>query len=55
MLVETVDLPRWVLAADPGRSAWIHPSTGRRAPPAELRIGLHVREDVSHYSQRSRT
>ena len=28
MLVETVDLQRWVLAADPGGSAWIHPTTG---------------------------
>jgi hypothetical protein len=32
VLVETADLPRRVLAADPGSSAWIHRPRGRRAP-----------------------
>ena len=55
VLVETADLPRWVLAANPGSSAWIHRPRGRRAPPAGLGIGLRVRAAVSHHSQRSRT
>ena len=33
VLVETVDLQRWVLAADPGSSAWIHPTTGSPCAP----------------------
>jgi hypothetical protein len=33
VLVETVDLQRWVLAADPGSSVWIHPTTGSPCAP----------------------
>ncbi len=37
VLVETVDLQRWVLAADPGSSAWIHPTTGSPCAPCRTR------------------
>ena len=33
VLAETADLPRRVLAADPGSSAWIHPTTGSPCAP----------------------
>jgi hypothetical protein len=56
VLVETVDLQRWVLAADPGEQR-VDPSDHGVAvrPPAGLGIGLRVRGVVSHHSQRSRT
>jgi hypothetical protein len=37
VLVETADLPRRVLAADPGSSAWIHPTTGSPCAPCRTR------------------
>jgi len=37
VLVETVDLQRWVLAADPGSSAWIHPTMGSPCTPVARR------------------
>ena len=37
VLLETADLPRRVLAADPGSSAWIHPTTGSPCAPCRTR------------------
>jgi hypothetical protein len=45
VLVETADLPRRALAADPGSSAWIHPATGSPCAPCRIR----------HWSPRARS